>query len=102
MPSLVGRLFLFVLLALDWAADPTLLAPAVELLAQAWGSTENVCPSAGYQRDVLWQCRPDPGAGRAASAAAPAAPPGPPGSASQATSAPAPVSPAYVFMSLLR
>jgi hypothetical protein len=52
MPSILSRLLLLVLLGLDWAADPTLLAPAVEVFAGAWRSTENVCPSVNYQRVV--------------------------------------------------
>ncbi len=103
MPSLAGRLFLLLLLALDWAADPALLAPAVSLLASPWGSTENVCPSGGYQRDVLRQCRP---VRSPAPAARPSATPAPrlgrPRPASRPSRAPAPVSPVYVFMSLRR
>lgn len=52
MYSILYRLFLFLLLGLDWAADPMLLAPALQPLAKAWCSTENVCPSTGYQRAV--------------------------------------------------
>jgi hypothetical protein len=103
MLSLVGRLFLLLLLALDWAADPALLAPAVALLASPWGSTENVCPSGGYQRDVLRQCRPERRPAPAAyPSATPASRPGRPRPASRPSRGPAPVGPVYVFMSIRR
>jgi hypothetical protein len=64
MTALFERLFLLLLLALDWAADPALLAPALQLLANPWCSTENICPSGGYQRAVLQQSRPSQGRSR--------------------------------------
>jgi hypothetical protein len=57
MIAMLQRMFLLLLLALDWAVDPALLSPAVQLLAKPWCSTENVCPSGAYQQAVLRQSR---------------------------------------------
>jgi hypothetical protein len=103
MPPLVGRLFLLLMLAVDWYADPALLAPSLCLLAKPWCSTENVCPSCGYQQEVLRQSRPD----HDTSGPVPAADIAPLESASSrdvARMPPAlnPVRHLYVFMSLRR
>jgi hypothetical protein len=58
MQSILHRVLLFVLLGLDWAADPSLLAPALHPLAKAWCNTENVCPSGGYQRALRREVAP--------------------------------------------
>jgi hypothetical protein len=60
MHALARGLFLLLLLAVDWAADPTLVAPAVEAQARRWASTENVCPSAGHAESVRRHAAPDP------------------------------------------
>jgi hypothetical protein len=41
----MSRLFLLLLLAVDWAASPEQLAPAVALLAKPMASTECYCDS---------------------------------------------------------
>jgi hypothetical protein len=95
------RLLLFLLLAVDWAADPALLAPAVQPLASPWCSTENFCPSGGYQREVLHQSRPHqtfPVLGLAADSALPKSTPDAVGMVSAFN----PVSHLYVFLSLRR
>jgi hypothetical protein len=95
------RLLLFLLLAVDWAADPALLAPAVQPLASPWCSTENFCPSSGYQREVLQQSRPlqtSPILGRAADSSSPKVTPDAVGMVSAFN----PVSHLYVFLSLRR
>ena len=95
------RLLLFLLLALDWAADPSLLAPVVEPLSKPWCSTENFCPSRGYQQAVFQQSLPDQGSARLSPPADPAVPE----SAVDAVkifSAIIPVRHLYVFMSLRR
>ncbi len=102
MPSLVGRLFLFVLLALDWAADPALLAPGLELQAKPWCSTENVCPSGQYVRAVLRHSDPDPQPAVVA-CLPPVVAPWPVAPPAAVSARPAtPVSPVYLFMSLRR
>jgi hypothetical protein len=53
MCAVVGRLFLFVLLACDWAADPALLPAAVRGLAAPLASTECFCHSAACRAAVL-------------------------------------------------
>jgi hypothetical protein len=45
MNFVAGRLFLLSLLAVDWAADSTLVAPAVQPLAAPMASTECYCHS---------------------------------------------------------
>jgi hypothetical protein len=60
MHSLVGRLCLLLLLALDWYAPPALLAPALNALAGHLRSTENFCPSGTYQRAVGRDIAPSP------------------------------------------
>jgi hypothetical protein len=69
MITFLERLLLLLLLALDWAAGPALLAPAVQPLAKRWRGTENVCPSGGYQQAILQECRPDLGTARPGTAA---------------------------------
>jgi hypothetical protein len=95
------RLLLLLLLALDWAADPARLAPAVQPLAKPWCSTENVCPSGGYQRVVLQRSLPDHNSGQIDPAV--------PSAASECTADAADMHPAtipvchlYVFLSLRR
>jgi hypothetical protein len=58
MQLILHRVLLFLLLGLDWAADPSLLAPALHPLAKAWCNTENVCPSGGYQRALRREIAP--------------------------------------------
>jgi hypothetical protein len=55
MSDLVGRLLLLFLLGVDWAADPELLAPAVQALAAPMASTECCCPSLSYRHDIRSQ-----------------------------------------------
>jgi hypothetical protein len=87
----------------DWAANPALLAPAVQPLAKPWCSTENGCPSVGYQQAVIHQTRPELGPVR----------PGPAADVARIESAPAsdvvrtpfafdPVRHLYMFLSLRR
>jgi hypothetical protein len=52
MLPIVHRLFLALLLAIDWAADPSLLAPGLEVLAAPLASTECYCYSL-KQRDEI-------------------------------------------------
>jgi hypothetical protein len=49
MCGILGRLFLLLLLACDWAADPAYLAPAVQALAAPMASTECFCHSLAYR-----------------------------------------------------
>lgn len=63
MQALAGRLLLLVLLALDWAAAPTLVAPALQSLARPWANTENVCPSGAYREAMRRECAPEPQVG---------------------------------------
>jgi hypothetical protein len=95
------RLLLFLLLALDWAADPSLVAPAVEPLSKPWCNTENFCPSRGYQQAVLQQSLPDQGSACLGPAADSAAPESAVDSV-KTFSAIIPVRHLYVFMSLRR
>jgi hypothetical protein len=103
MTALLERLLLLLLLALDWVANPALLAPVVQPLATPWCSTENVCPSGGYQQEVLRQSRPD----LDAAGSGPAADIAPlesalPRDVARMPSALSPVSLLYVFLSLRR
>jgi hypothetical protein len=95
----VNRLLLFLLLAADWAADPSLVAPAIEPLAKPWCNTENFCPSRGYQQALLQQSLPDQGSARLSSVADTAAPEFAV-DAVKMFSAIIPVRHLYVFMSL--
>jgi hypothetical protein len=47
-----GRLLLLLLLAVDWAADPSQLAPTVRLLSHSLGSTECFCGSVKSGEEV--------------------------------------------------
>jgi hypothetical protein len=58
MHALAFRLSLFLLLGVDWYADPVLLAPALAPLAAHLHSTENVCPSARYAVTLRRVARP--------------------------------------------
>jgi hypothetical protein len=61
----LARGLLLVLLAVDWAADPALVAPAVAAQARRWSNTETVCPGVAYRhasrRDCAPALRPAPG-----------------------------------------
>jgi hypothetical protein len=96
-----NRLLLFLLLALDWAADPSLVAPAVEPLSKPWCNTENFCPSRGYQQALLQHSLPDQGSVRFSPATDTAAPES---GVDAVKMFPAiiPVRHLYVFMSLRR
>jgi len=52
MASLLNRLFLLLQLGFDWAADPSLLAPAVQLTASPLASTECLSPAEYSQADM--------------------------------------------------
>jgi hypothetical protein len=56
MCAIVGRLFLLVLLACDWAADPSLLAPAVQGLAAPFASTVCFCHSVVHRAALYKAC----------------------------------------------
>ena len=60
MPDIAGRLFLLFLLGVDWAADPSLLAPAVRPLAAPMASTECFCHSWSYRQYIRYQSAPHP------------------------------------------
>lgn len=101
MPPLLTRLSLLLLLALDWAVGPELLAPALHALARPWCSTENVCPSSAYREAVRRESTPEP---RVASARIPRGPT--PQRLAAATRPPPPTPPprdlVYLYMSLRR
>jgi hypothetical protein len=65
MHALLGRLLLLVLLAIDWAADPDLLAPTVRALAARLASTECYCHSLRCREEARREAIPagsaDPG-----------------------------------------
>jgi hypothetical protein len=58
MHDIVGRLFLLLLLAVDWAADPSVLAPAVKALAAPMASTECFCHSWSNRQDIRNESAP--------------------------------------------
>jgi hypothetical protein len=53
-----ARLFLLLLLAVDWGAEPEHLAPAVRMLARRLSSTECICPSLAYRREAVRKACP--------------------------------------------
>jgi hypothetical protein len=60
MSAVLARLLLLLLLGVDWAADPSLVAPALQLLARPLASTENLCPSVAYREAVRKESAPAP------------------------------------------
>jgi hypothetical protein len=52
MRPVLSRLFLFALLAIDWWADPSLVAPALQPLASRWGNTTCVCHSVAHRETI--------------------------------------------------
>jgi hypothetical protein len=53
MNAIAARLFLLLLLGVDWAADPAQLPPAIRLLARRMASTECFCHSLTRRSDAL-------------------------------------------------
>jgi hypothetical protein len=74
MPAAFRQILLLLLLGLDWAADPGLLAPAVQAGVQRWGNTATVCPAGAGQEATRRDDGAAPGAAPAAAAGAPRAP----------------------------
>jgi hypothetical protein len=56
MSGALHRLFLLFLLGCDWAADPALLAPAVQVGAAPLASSLCLCSSSGSQAETLSTC----------------------------------------------
>jgi hypothetical protein len=102
MAPVLSRLFLLLLLACDWAADPSRLPPAVRALSAPLSSTECFCHSLAHRAEIGWGCAPD----RCPRAAAPAACPDPPSASpvpQEADPVPLPGSAlVYALMSLRR
>src|SRR5438876_581161 len=74
MAPVLSRLFLLLLLACDWAADPSWLAPTLQALSAPLASTECFCHSLAHRAQIAWECAPDQ-CPRAATPAACLAPP---------------------------
>jgi hypothetical protein len=60
MYPILPRLFLLLLLGVDWAADPSQVAPALEPLAAPLASTECFCHSTVYRDALLDECASAP------------------------------------------
>jgi len=52
MRPVLGRLFLFALLVIDWWADPSMVAPALEPSAASLASTTCFCHSVVYRETL--------------------------------------------------
>jgi hypothetical protein len=52
MRPVLGRLFLFTLLVIDWWADPSLVAPALEASAAPLASTTCFCHSVVHRETI--------------------------------------------------
>ena len=52
MRPVLSRAFLLLLLATDWAADPSMVAPALQPLARRWGNTTCFCHSAAHRETI--------------------------------------------------
>jgi hypothetical protein len=61
MYPLIGRLLLLLLLGVDWAANPSQVAPAVQSLAAPLASTENFCHSLVRRKEIDEQSAPELG-----------------------------------------